>query len=235
VYFDEVPRAAEYQNQTGRPIGAPLIWATDGLYRTQEEINSSVHLPTARVGDVKYVDYNGDGVINANDQYRLNKSETPEIVFGLDMNASYKNFDLTLFFQGQGNAVYFPGITGLGGASNSAQVRADDRWTPENPGGSMPRAGADFPQISEFNMYSATFVRLKNLELGYHLPKNLLSKIGLTNVRIYTNAFNLLTLSKVSFMDPEGRGDGSDPNSTRTDANYYPQLKVFNFGVNISF
>ncbi|REA57427.1 hypothetical protein DSL64_24040 [Dyadobacter luteus] len=235
IYFDEVPKAAAYQNQTGKPIGAQLVWPTGGIYRSQEEINNSVHKPEARVGDVIYLDYNGDGVINANDQYRLNKSETPEIVFGLDLNAGYKNFDLTLFFQGQGNAVYFPGITGLGGASNSAQFRAEDRWTPENPNGSMPRAGADFPQMSEFNMYSASFVRLKNLELGYTLPKGLFSKIGLTNVRVYTNAFNLLTFSKVSFMDPEGRADGNDPNSTRTDANYYPQLRVFNAGVNLSF
>ncbi|MCA0230239.1 MAG: TonB-dependent receptor [Bacteroidetes bacterium] len=235
VYFDEVPKAAEYQNQTGKPIGAPLIWATGGIYRTQEEIDNSVHLPTARVGDVIYLDYNGDGVINNNDQYRLNKSETPEIVFGMDMSANYKDFDLNLFFQGQGNAVYFPGITGLGGASNSAAFRAKDRWTPENPNGSMPRSGGNFPQMSEFNMYKATFVRLKTLEIGYRLPQKLLSKVGLSNLRVYTNAFNLFTLSSVSFMDPEGRGDGADLNSTRTDANYYPQLKVFNFGVNLSF
>ncbi|MCW0481319.1 TonB-dependent receptor [Gaoshiqia sediminis] len=235
VYFDEVPAGEEYQMQTGRPIGAPLIWGTAGIYKTQEEIDNSVHLANAKPGDLIYVDKNRDGNINNDDQYRMDKSSIPEIVFGLDLNFEYKNLDLTLFFQGQGNAVYFPGITSLGGESNAAAIRAKDRWTIDNTDGTMPRSGGNFAQFSEFNMYSAAFVRLKNLELGYTFPERLTSKIGISDFRVYTNAFNVFTISEIDFMDPEGRGDGSDPNSTRTDANYYPQLRVFNLGVSLSF
>lgn len=235
VFFDEVPAGEDYQNQTGKPIGAVLIWPTDGIYRTQEEIDNSVHLDNAKPGDLKYVDKNGDGVINGDDQYRTDLSSTPELVFGLDMNFMYKNFDFTLFFQGQGRALYFPGITSLGGASNSAVIRAENRWTPENIDGTMPASGGNFAQYSEFNMYSSAFVRLKNMEIGYTLPQNLADRINLSNLRVYCNAFNVFTISEIDFMDPEGRADGSDPNSTRTDANYYPQLRVFNVGVNFSF
>ncbi|WP_258103451.1 TonB-dependent receptor [Marinoscillum sp. MHG1-6] len=235
VYFDEVPAGEDYQNQTGKPIGAYLIWPTDGIYHTQEEIDASVHLDNAKPGDVKYVDKNGDGFINGDDQYRTDLSNTPEIVFGLDMNFMYKNFDFTLFFQGQARAIYFPGVTSLGGASNSAVMRAKDRWTSENTSGSMPASGGNFAQLSEFNMYSASFVRLKNMEIGYTLPKSLADRVNLNDLRVYVNAFNVFTISEIDFMDPEGRADGSDPNSTRTDANYYPQLRVFNVGVNFSF
>ncbi|QDH78747.1 TonB-dependent receptor [Echinicola soli] len=234
-YFDEVPAGEEYQNLTGRPIGSLLIWPTNGVYNTQAEIDNSPHLDNAKPGDLRYVDYNGDDVINGDDQYRFGKSTTPEIVFGLDLNFQYKNFDLSTFFQGQGNAAYFPGITSLGGQSNGAVIRAEDRWTTENTDGAMPAAGGNFAQFSEFNLYSAAFVRLKNLELGYSFPEHLLEKLKLNRLRVYTNAFNVFTFSEIDFMDPEGRGDGNDPNSTRTDANYYPQLRVFNIGVDFSF
>ncbi|WP_207424343.1 SusC/RagA family TonB-linked outer membrane protein [Desertivirga brevis] len=235
IYFDEVPLAYEYQNQTGRPIGGVLIYATDGIYRDQAEIDASVHLANARPGDLKYVDKNNDGVINANDMYRTNLSSTPEVVYGLDLGLSYRKLDISLFFQGQARALYFPGITGLGGASNSAVFRAENRWTPDNINGTMPGSGGNFNQFSEFNQYSASFLRLKTVEIGYTLPKKVVNRIGLKDMRVYTNAFNVFTLSKIDFLDPEGRADGNDPNSTRTDANYYPQLRVFNLGVNVSF
>ena len=235
VFFDEVPAGEDYQNQTGNPIGAVLIWPTDGIYSTQEEIDATPHLDNAKPGDLKYVDKNGDGLINSNDQYRTNLSNTPEVVFGMDMNFNYKNFDLSLFFQGQARALYFPGITSLGGASNSAVIRAQDRWTVDNIDGTMPASGGNFAQFSEFNLYSASFVRLKNVEIGYTLPNVVAQKLKLSNLRVYLNAFNVFTLSEIDFMDPEGRADGSDPNSSRTDANYYPQLRVFNAGVNVSF
>ncbi|WP_224994830.1 TonB-dependent receptor [Cesiribacter sp. SM1] len=235
VFFDEVPAGEDYQNLTDKPIGSPLVWPTDGIYRTQEEIEASVHKPNAKPGDLKYVDLNGDGEINADDQYRLDKSITPEIVYGLDLSFAYKSFDLTTFFQGQSNAVYFPGITGLGGQSNAAVVRAENRWTPDNIDGTMPSAGGDFAQFSEFNLYSAAFVRLKTLELGYNFPKSLASKAKIDNLRLYVSGYNLLTFSKLDFMDPEGRADGGDPNSTRTDANYYPQIRIFNVGVDVTF
>ncbi|MCB0644610.1 MAG: hypothetical protein KDC44_23360, partial [Phaeodactylibacter sp.] len=118
---------------------------------------------------------------------------------------------------------------------NSSVFRATDRWTPDNIDGTMPASGGNFAMFSEFNMYNSAFVRLKNLELGYNFPQKLLNSTKLSAARIFVNAFNVFTISQLDFIDPEGRADGTDPNSTRTDANYYPQLQVFNLGANISF
>lgn len=235
VFFDEVPLAEEYQNKTGRPIGAELIWPTAGIYGSQEEIDNSVHLDNAQPGDVIFVDKNGDGFINGDDQYRTDLSTSPQLIYGLDMSFNYKKFDVSLFFQGAGKSLFFPGITGLGGNTNSAVFRAEDRWTPSNLDATMPAAGGNFPQLSDQNAWNAAFVRLKNVEIGYEFPKEILEKIGFNSLRLYANGFNVFTISKIDFLDPEGRGDGSDADSTRNDANYYPQLKVFNVGFNISF
>ncbi|MDR8393344.1 TonB-dependent receptor [Aliifodinibius sp. S!AR15-10] len=242
VFFDEVPEAEAYQNQTGHPIGAPLVWPTDGIWRSQEEIDQAIadgrpfkDGEPAEPGDVRYVDKNGDGAINLDDQYRLDKSSTPEYVFGLNLSVAYKNFTLTSFFQGAANSAYFPGITDLGGGGNFAKVRAEDRWTPDNRDGSMPKAGADFEQFSEMNMYDNPWVRLKTLELSYNVPNRLLSRLNVDNLRLYLSGYNLFTISELKGLDPEGRGDGSDPNSTRTDANYYPQLTSVNAGIEVTF
>lgn len=242
VFFDEVPEAEAYQNQTGHPIGAPLVWSTDGIWRSQEEIDQAIadgrpfkDGEPAEPGDVKYVDKNGDGAINLDDQYRIDKSNIPEYVFGLNLNLAYKNFTLSTFWQGSAGATYFPGITDLGGGGNFAKIRAEDRWTPDNMDGSMPKAGADFEQFSELNLYDSPWIRLKSLELSYTVPKSLLTKINADNFRVYLSGYNLWTISELKGLDPEGRGDGSDPNSTRTDANYYPQLTSVNIGVEVSF
>lgn len=242
VFFDEVPEAEPYQNLTGHPIGAPLVWPTDGIWRSQEEIDQAVSegrpfkdgdvpLP----GEVRYEDYNGDGVINLDDRYRLDMSSTPEYVMGLNVSLAYKRFTLSTFIEGTANSAYFPGITDLGGGGNFAKVRAEDRWTPDNTDGSMPRAGADFEQFSELNMYNNPWFRLKSAQLSYTVPERLVVGAGLDNARIYVSGYNLFTISELDGLDPAGRADGSNPNSTRTDANYYPQLRSVNIGIDVSF
>ncbi len=229
VFIDEVPNTFRYQDQTGHPIGSQLVYKTIGIFKDQADIDAYPHLANTKPGDVKIEDYNGDKVINAYDQYRDDQSTLPEIVFGLDLGANYKNFDCSFFFQGQANAVIYPGITTLGSASgNSFAIRATDRWTPENINGTMPRSGGAFPRNSTLNRYSAAFLRLKNVEIGYTLPKSIVNKFGIQNLRAYINAYNVFTLSELSFMDPE-----ADP--TKNDMNNYPQLRTFNAGFNITF
>lgn len=230
VYMDETPQAEPYQNRTGLPVGASLYYKADGIFHTQAELDAYPHVNGTKVGDIKILDLNNDKVIDSKDQYRFDKTPTPEIVFGLNLGLQFDNFDLTMFFQGQTNAYNYDGaFTALGTSAfdNAIVQRAQNRWTVDNPNGTMPRSDAFQPGNTTFFLYDATFVRLKNLELGYSLPKNLVSKIKMDNIRLYVNAFNLLTWSKeIKWSDPEQGSDGSM---------YYPQQRVINLGINVKF
>jgi hypothetical protein len=181
------------------------------------------------VGDIKVLDLNDDGEINSEDQYRFNYTDTPEYVFGLNMGFQYKNFDLNLFFQGQTNAYnYDDTFAKLGNSSydNAVVDRARDRWTVNNPGGSMPRADAYQPGSNTFFLFDATFVRLKTLEFGYSLPKNIASKLKMNDLRLYLSGSNLFTWAKeIKWTDPENSGDFLN----------YPPLRTINLGVNVKF
>jgi hypothetical protein len=230
VFMDEVPRAEPYQNQTGSPVGAGLYYKADGLFRTQEELDAYPHGAGAEVGDIRVVDLNEDGVIDSRDTYRVDFSNVPEYVAGLTTDFNYRNLDLHLFFQGQTNAVVYDGTaSALGGSdfANATVHRAADRWTVDNPDGSMPRAGAWQPGATTFFLYDATFARLKTAELGYRLPSSLTSRLGsLDSARLYVSGFNLLTWSKeLKWADPELAGNFTQ----------YPPLRTINLGLNVSF
>src|SRR5690606_23280763 len=131
--------------------------------------------------------------------------------------------------QGQTNAYnYDDRFSTLGSATydNATVERAEDRWTVDNPNGTMPRADGNAPGNNTMWVFDATFVRMKTLELGYSLPEALISRVGLTNTRLYVSGFNLLTWSKeIKWTDPEAQGGFL----------YYPQLRVINLGVNVKF
>lgn len=228
-FMDEVPQDEPYKDRTGRPVGAALFYKADGIFNTQEELNNYPHLSNAEVGDTKIVDLNNDGVIDGADQFRFRYTSTPEYVFGMGIDVKYLNFDLSLFFQGQTNAYNYDdrfSVLGSSAFDNASVYRARDRWTVENPNGSMPRAGDLAPGNNTNWMFDATFVRLKSIELGYALPVNAISWAGLTDVRIYVSGFNVLTWAKeIKWTDPE----------INAGYLYYPQQRVFNLGVNIKF
>jgi len=231
IFMDEVPPAEPYQTETGHPVGSGLYYMSDGIFNTQEELDSYPHSSNTRVGDIKILDLNGDSVINGDDRYRTNQSPIPEYVFGLTLNFQYKGFDLTLFFQGQTNAYsYDYTLTEFGeqDLDNNTVYRATNRWTRYNQeGATMPRSDSWEPGTTDFFLYDATFVRLKNAELGYRLPGKLISKIKLKDVRVFVNGTNLLTWAKeITWKDPELRsGDFTE----------YPPLRIINFGVNVEF
>ncbi len=229
VYMDEVPHAEPYQNLTGHPVGAGLYYKADGIFNTQEELDAYPHASGTQVGDIKIVDLNDDGEINAEDQFRFDYSATPEYVFGLNMGLQYKNFDLSLFFQGQTNAYNYDGtFAKLGNSAfdNAVVDRAKDRWTTENTDGTMPRADDFQPGNSTFYLFDATFVRLKTMEMGYSLPESIISKLHLTDCRLYISGSNLLTWAKeIKWADPENTGDFLN----------YPPLRTINLGVNVKF
>jgi TonB-linked SusC/RagA family outer membrane protein len=234
VYMAETPNTKEWRDQTGRPIGASLYYKADGIYHTQAEIDAYLtpggqNYNNVRPGDIKVVDLDGNGVINSDDQYRFGFTATPRAVFGLTANFQYKSLDLTLAFQGQSGAYNYDSdftILGNPARDNSYKARARDRWTVDNPYGTMPRAEAWQPGNTTFFLYDATFIRLKNAELGYSFPERWVSKVGLTNLRFYVSGFNLLTWAKeIKWSDPELSGRSL----------YYGQQRVFNLGVNVKF
>lgn len=229
IFMDEAPQPEPYQNQTGSPIGSALYYKADGIFHTQEELDKYPHGSGAKVGDIKVLDLNNDGVIDSKDQFRFDLSSTPTTTFGLNFNLQYQQFDLSIFFQGQTGAYNYDGTAAaLGGTdfSNGTVWRATNRWTPDNPNGTKPRSDAWQPGNTTFFLFDATFVRLKTIELGYNLPLRVGKTKIFDNMRFYASAFNLLTWSKeIKWADPELSGGFTT----------YPQLRVINLGVNIQF
>ena len=232
IELDEVPPAYKYQAYTGTPIGSGLYYKADGIYNTFGELNDPKypHHANTRVGDLKIVDLNGDGKIDANDTYRFPYTAIPRYVFGLNSDFQYKGFDLNIFFQGQAGVYNYDGTAAaLGGTdfANSSVWRADDRWTEANPNGSKPRSDMWQPGNTTFFLFDATFVRLKTVELGYNIPRSVLQKTQfIKNFRVFVSAFNLATWAKeVKWADPEFNGGYLN----------YPPLRVINFGASIKF
>lgn len=229
IYKAETPPLYDYQKATGYMVGADLYYQADGIYHTQAELDSSVHNAGTQVGDIKIIDVNGDGKITDLDRVRTNTTNAPKYVFGFNTAFEYKNFDLNVFFQGQAEAVNYDdrfASLALSEVANSYSLRAADRWTVDNPNGTMPRARDFVPGQNTFFLQDATFVRLKSLELGYSLPKNLISKIGFTQTRIYLSGSNVFTWAKeIKHVDPEISGRST----------YYPVVRTLNVGVNVKF
>lgn len=229
VFADEVPNTYEYRNATGRPLGSSLLYQADGIFNTQAELDSYPHQSNQKVGDIKVLDVNGDGVINQNDQMRFDYNNTPKYTFGMNIDLQYKGFDMNVSLYAQTKAYNYDGaFASLGNQdfSNGSVYRAADRWTPSNPNGTMPRTDFYQPGNTTFFMNDATFIRLRSTELGYTIPKSVISKIKIASVRLFVSGFNLLTWSpKIKWSDPEVNGNFVG----------YPPNKIINLGANVKF
>ena len=231
LFMDETPwgEGHEYMNETGAPMGAGLQYRVLGIFKDQKALDDYPHLEAARPGDLIFEDVDKDGKITSLDRVRQNLSGFPEIIFGLNLSADWKSFDISMLFQGQARVVKDV-ISRMDASSNFYQWRAEDRWTVDNPDGTMPRAGGNInygvEYSSSFWTKDASFVRLKNLEIGYSLPNVWFNKYKISNCRFYVSGQNLFTLDHIKHLDPEaGSGEGS----------YYPQMRIFNIGCNLTF
>jgi TonB-dependent starch-binding outer membrane protein SusC len=232
VFMDDAEGIPEYQRREGRPLGSQLLYKTDGIFATEEELLASPSLPGNQPGDLRFVDVNDDGIINANDQVREELSNVPQMIYGFNIGASYRNFDLTILLQGQAKSVQYV-LTEAGEVGNYFNSWAENRWSPSNPQGTYPRVDVRTSSSingglyrNDFWLYNTAFLRIKNVELGYNVPFASAQKIRLSSARIYVNAFNLATFSKVKDFDPEGQSES---------AQFYPQQQIFNVGVNLKF
>ncbi|WP_316825497.1 TonB-dependent receptor [Pedobacter miscanthi] len=232
ISIDEAAGTLAYQSQTGRALNTGLLYQSTGIYRSQAEINSSPHVQGAMVGDLIYEDYNHDGQITAADQVRTKYGNIPQIVYGLGMNAAYKGFDLSLLFAGQAQVSQYV-LPESGTIGNFYSSWADNATSPANPNGSYPRVSDRASSAVSGGLYNSTFwlnnasfIRLKNIQLGYSLPSNVLSHLHIAGLRLYASAFNLFTITKVKDYDPEG---------TSGTGQFYPEQKIINIGANIKF
>ncbi|KQS34289.1 TonB-dependent receptor [Dyadobacter sp. Leaf189] len=239
-YWDEVPGAPSYQRSTGMPYQSFLVYTFDGAFKDQAEIDANKldYTPITgnlRPGDMKFKDINGDGKISADDRIRTQKVQRPWFTGGASINLGYKAFDLAVLFQGAFGGLQLVGLTESGDIGNYLKYDYDHRWTIDNPTDKYPRltnrnnryyTNTGQAGFNDYFLKSNNYVRLKNIELGYNLPSEIGSKIGLSNLRVYVNGLNLLTFDKIKIWDPE---------STNTSGQYYPQARVVSAGLRLAF
>ncbi|MEP6846971.1 MAG: SusC/RagA family TonB-linked outer membrane protein, partial [Panacibacter sp.] len=237
----------------GLPIGTFYGYIFDGIFQSDEEAAKSAVLigqePTspnpasvAKAGDRKYRDINNDGVINASDRTLLGNAQ-PKFTWGFNNTFSFKNIDLSFFFQGsQGNKLANLNsfdLLNFTGQNNVLAEPALNRWTPENPGNKYPRAlsngSLDVGVFSSNIVENASYIRLKNVTLGYRMPANILRKTGIQSLRIYAGATNLWTITDYTGYDPEANTYGQSTTLIGIDYGGYPQTKTYTIGINVGF
>lgn len=237
IFIDEAPAIPEWQKQTGKPLNTQqlseqMLYNSLGIFRSADEIAKYPHLDGAQPGDLILQDYNNDGKITADDRVRSKYSNIPQITYGILLNADYKSFDISVVFAGQTHVSQFV-LPEAGTVGNFYSSWADNRWSPNNPNGSYPRVdtrtsssvnGGQYP--STFWLNNASFLRLKNVELGYNVTKPILTRMKVQSLRVYVSAFNLFTITKVKDYDPEGNNYSGQ---------FYPQQRIVNLGVGLRF
>lgn len=232
VFLDDPSGMLDYQKREGHPVGSQLVYQAIGIFRTAEDLTTYPSLPGNQLGDLIYKDVDGSGSITANDRVRADLSNVPQVIYGFNAAVNYKNFDLSILLQGQARVQQYV-LQEAGSVGNYFDSWASNRWSPSNPDGSYPRVDTRTSSSingglnrNDFWLYNTSFLRIKNVELGYTIPASAMSRIKLTSARVYASAFNLATFSKVKDFDPEG---------TSESAQFYPQQQIFNIGVNLKF
>lgn len=218
-------------NFVGRPISAFYGYQVAGIYQTADQVaQHAVISPSVGPGDLIYEDLNNDGVFDIVNDFAYLGSNIPRYNYGINLGASYKNFDFSAFLQGVGKVDVNTLNIEKARENLDGNIRSNwlDSWTPENTDAAFPRliTSAVNYQPSSFWIKSGAYLRLKNVSIGYTLPKSLLTKTFISNLRIFATGQNLLTFSSLpKDVDPEA------PNDIR----YYPQVRTITFGLNANF
>ena len=231
-------------NQLNNPIGAFYGLVVDGIFQNQAEVDAHVDQPGKAIGRFRFKDVNDDGIINAADRDVIG-SPHPDFTAGLNFGANYKNWDMNMFFFGSfGNDIFditkeFTVFRLFN--TNVRQDRLTDSWTPDNPGAKYPRLDQNdqfSATYSSFYVEDASYVRLRNLQIGYTVP----SQSWFSNMRIYVQGQNLFTFTGYSGYDPalpsisttSGGSERSDQ-AQGIDRGTYPASRIFSIGINASF
>lgn len=237
---------APYPNatRTGYPVGSFFLYKTNGLFQSDKEVadykngNGDLLQPDAQPGDIRFIDMNGDGTIDSNDKVDCG-SGIPKLEVNLTLGGSYKGFDLSMLIGSawgnklfNANKYYYEGM-----ASGSNFLKSTlNAWTPQNTNTTVPRAVLSDPNSNtrESDRYveSGNFVRLRQIQLGYTLPKSILNKLSIDKLRVYVTGENLLTLTNYSGIDPEF---ATGILSSGVESHVYPFTRSCVVGVQLSF
>jgi len=222
------------QREVGLPYNSLFLYDWIGIFQSEEEIANSptqIFFPP-RPGDLKMRDVNNDGIVNADD--RISISPFPDFTYSLGLNASYKRFNLSVFFQGvQGQ---FFRVAGWGidpfHQGSPPTTRFREAWTPENGSQTIPAMYAQgYPGVSAYNstyyLQDASYFRLKNVNLSYNIPPKILQKLRMSDLQVYVSGDNLLTFTNYEGADPERAGNGNFAQ--------FPQVRILNAGVSLTF
>ena len=239
-FIDEPEGTLAWQKRTGLSIGTDgdmyLMYEADGIFRTQEELDSYPHLAEARVGDVRFKDVNEDGIIDGNDKVRQDKPAIPRIMYGINLGANYRNWSLNMLFQGAAQVWQYTFME-AGTIGNFTKDFYENRWTENNINAEYPRTynrdatvtgGGNYRNT--FWLNNASYLRLKSIELAYDFPKSWLKNTPISAVRLSLSGYNLFTITGIRNIDPE-----TQENSQGWAAWNTPQSKVYNFGINVTF
>ena len=223
----------------GEPLNSWYLLEFDGIFQSEQDIaNSPIHPYTPKPGHIKLKDTDGDGDVDADDRVLID-GQFPKFTYGVNLNMEWKNFDLSVFIQGvEGIKKYVrwwgiqPFYTGPG----RLMTKWRDAWTPQNKSNTLPilnisTAEPSMNYASSFYLQDASYVRLKNLQIGYNIPSAALKNYGIQALRIYFSGDNLLTITDYEGADPE-RGDGY---YTWRNFAVYPQVKIYSLGVKVKF
>lgn len=247
VYEDD-PNIVDYRKVTGTTYGSILCWQADGLFKSEAEIDASPWYGTRpNVGDIRYIDLNGDGRIDEDDKGYFGRSNRPQLTFGLNLNLSWNGFDMNAQFTG--GALFDVSLTGTyfngyddntiwtqtfkeGG--NSPLFLVENAYSEYHKDATFPRLtlsttshGGDNGLSSTFWIRDGKYVRLKTAQLGYTLPKAVNRALGIEALRIYVEGQNLFTI--------DGLPEGIDPESPGVNNGYYPQQRVVMGGLTLTF
>ena len=249
IYQAEAPNPYYWMNQTGFSIGQRFGLKSDGLFNTVEELANRPYnnftSNRATLGDIRYVDLNGDGIINNEDIAPIGYPNFPQYSYGIKVGFKYSGFDINALFSGTANGSYYvnPGLSMpfYKYAGNAWQWEYDGRWTPERYAAGekityprsifSPNTTDNNYQTSDYWMYSNDYFKLKNLEIGYTFPTKLkfMQTAGISSLRVYLNGNNLITFRNAM------RKLGIDPETKDGSTYIYPLTQVFNMGFNIQF
>lgn len=251
IFETSATRDNPNRSRTGRPFGEQFGYHTLGLFSTKDDKNGDGIIDAAdgynvsqfgvlHPGDIRYADISGpngkpDGVIDANDETVIGNPIYPLLTYGFTPTASWKGFDISLFFQGSAissiNTEGYRTVPFNNNNSNSSYQYYDNRWTPTHQDALYPRADQaptqNNTQVSDFWVKNSGFIRLKTGVLGYTVPLKVTGSMKIKSVRFYFSGQNIFTLSKLRYMDPE---EGYTNQTTA-----YPNQKVYTFGLNATF
>ncbi|WP_036879243.1 SusC/RagA family TonB-linked outer membrane protein [Xylanibacter oryzae] len=226
--------------ENGQPYPYFYGYKTAGIFQNMDQVNNYVNSkgqkmqPNAQPGDVIFVDYNNDGVIDDNDKTKIGKGD-PDWTYGVTINASWRNFDLSMLWAGSIGNKIFDATRRLDLRYVNLPQEYMDRWHGEGTSNSMPRFtwknDNDNYRVSDLYIKNGSYLRLKNIQLGYTLPQSITEHVFISNLRLYVAAENLLTLTGYKGMEPEifyGTQSGID-------RGYYPQNRTITIGANITF